>query len=392
MSTFLNSAGSAALTIGASAALVGSAAFLAPFALIPFAKKNWILTYVNYGNGKMIKRGGEFEKFIISKPGSRLNVPNTDHFDPKQRAWEVIDYPTEDDDHYETRPKWMKRFGFYYVGIPGQRSVNTYKFSWIEENGHTPDGASILRNRPNETTEVFKVASFPYVIVESEIMTANNLPVKVVYIISMRISNPHLAFIDNVNWYASITAIISEHVKNFIGSFDIEQLVSLTDEVDETKRVKEMFAPPILAFNTRLAEEPEVGALGTKGKLGVTITAAEINRIYPFGPAAEAYMKALTAEFMAEKDGAVARIKADATAYTTTTEGTATANIIKATKLAEAAGNTALFEAAEKNPAGAQIVLGNDALKVAKATYVIPKEMTNIADGVAKALTGGTKK
>ncbi len=376
------------LLTGATAAGLYGIGWAFPFTLRPFAEKDAFLTYVNAGDGKMIKRGGEFHDFIISLPGYRLNRPGTRYYDSKFPAWEIVkNGPQQKDSSYDHRLKWMRDFGYFWVGIPGQRSINEEIFAWREEAPSEPEG--IARK---ELTRIFKVNSFPYLMVDTEILTSDKLGVKVIYVVALRINNPYKALIATEDWLVQIEAALSQAVRNFVGSFTFESLISLTDEKEKEAQLKENFSKMILTLNTHLfGEEESDPESGTTKKYGVTIEAAKLKRVIPYGEDAQAHLRALNLKFRTEKDAEAKVITAQATAKADTVVGLAKAEITKANLEAEAAGDMARFVAAEAHPLGAEIILSNQALGNGRATFVVPKSYGDTAEKIATALAAKAK-
>lgn len=364
-----------------------------PLAFRPLAERDFFFTYIDSGDGKRIDRGKEFHTFIISLPGYHLNDPTLpDVFDETQTAWEVLpDVPGKTYDH---RPKWMHDFGYFPVGIPGQMSVHSEFFEWREESA-----VSIEGRMRRETTTIFKVNSFPYVMMDMALLTKDKFEVKVIYVVAIRINNPHTALIMTEDWLVQVTAALTQATRNFIGGFDFEQLISLTDESDTTKALRENFAKEIYSLNKRFFGESEEEATGCPKKYGVTIEGVKLTRILPDGPRAEEQLKLLMLKVESEKKGEARVIAARADAEVRTLEGDAKAKadmavglaeaeVIKAKELARVAGQTALFDAAEKNPQGAAVIAGAESIGKAGATVVVPTNLLDTFANIGKSLAG----
>jgi len=368
----INLFGTAAL----SALVVYGAGWAAPFALTGFAQNDIFYTYVTSGDGKRIDKGREFHDFIISLPGYHLNKPGTKYFKGGERPWEVLKNDEgRPESYYDGRPKWMQDFGYFWVGLPGQRSIHSELFAWNEYTGDVDANENkIIRSR-KEDTKIFKVNTFPYVMIDTEIMTKDRFTVKVTYVLSLRITNPHIALLDTEDWFVQVAAVVSQQVRNFIGGFAFRAIVSLADEEEGSKEAKaENFSEIMEALSQKLSdEEPGTPNLkkGTTGRYGVTIVSADMQSVVPFGAQAEAAYKALVAQFLAETEKKVTEINSDAAAYATTTTGTAEAAMTKLKLQAQAEGESDRFKAAQANSEGAKIVLGTEALKEANTTYVL---------------------
>ena len=371
-----------------------------PFALIPFAESDLFNTYISPGDGKMILRGNEFHDFHISMPGFHLNRPGSTHFVDGIAPWEIL--PNEKgktDDYYDERPLWMKKFGFYPVGIPFQRKVNEEMFEWKEES----EGKIIHRR---EMTRIFKTNKFPYVIVQTEVISKDGLRMKLTYIVGLRIVNPYKALILTEDWLVQVEAAIQQAVRNWASGFNFMQLISQTDETGDAAQ-KEDFEKMVKAIGPEMHD-----------RFAVAIASADLKAPMPDGPEAEAHLKSIAAPFKAKQAAEVTVIEADANAAATEAAGraeatvtevkgraaakvtevtglaTAKANeavgmagarVAKASAKAAVAGEIARYEAAEKFPAGAGTVVGGEALKGA-TVYAAPAWAGELAEKVAKKL------
>jgi regulator of protease activity HflC (stomatin/prohibitin superfamily) len=323
----------------------------APFLLLEAAKKDLLVSYLDLGDGKFILRGRDLHDIIINLPGSHLNRPGSGQAPRGTRQWEIISHGEQPDDQFDTRPAWMRKFGYYWIGIPGQRSVRVRKFEWKEE--------SALRGILNRTaqTKVFKVNSFPYVIEHQGLLSKDDyFQVQARYAVDVRITNPFIALVDRDNWLVQLANIIEELVRNWVGSFTFKELVSQTDGATAAHRRREDLARKILALNDKLPGEPKGKEVGARGKLGITIDSFALKSILPFGPAAEAHMKLLNAPFEAEQEAKVTVTNAEAEAKATEATGLAGARVAKANAEAAVAGELATLLAAQKHPEGAKTV------------------------------------
>lgn len=380
------------LTTTAIAVALGGAAIVgAPYALIPLAKKDAFLTYVAPGDGKMILKGEEFHDFFISLPGYHLNRPGAKYYDRESRPWEILpNSQGTDDAYYDPRPKWMRDFGFFPIGIPGQRSVNEELFEWVEES----KGRIVPRS---EYTRKFKVNAFPYVIVQTEVISKDGLPMKLTYIVGLRIINPHVALILTEDWLVQMEATIQQAVRNWASGFNFMDLISQTDGADDAIKEKEDFERMVKEHNKE-----------TRERFGVAIDSAELKAPVPDGPEAQAYLDSIAAPFKAQKAAEVKAIEftnkaaetvalAEAEAAATRATGSAQAEATEAVGLAEAkveaakaeatvAGDLKRYEAAEKQPKGAGIVVGGDALKSA-TVFAAPDWASDLLEKVVEKVT-----
>lgn len=351
----------------ASGAAVG-AYFGTPFALVPFAENDTFVTYIHPGDGKMILKGREFHDFHISLSGFHLNRPDADYFDGKKPPWEVLANKrgTTDDD-YDERPAWMKRFGYFPVGIPFQRSVNEEKFMWKEERNEE----TVARD---ELTRVFKVNTFQYVIEQTEVISSDGLQMRLKYIVGLRIVNPHKALIQTEDWLVQAEAAIQQDVRNWASGFEFMQLISQTDAKDEAARIREDFEKMVRARDRDM-----------KKRFGIAVDSADLKSIMPYGEKAQAYLDSIAAPFAAAKAAEVKVTEATAEATATEAIGMAEAKVEKAKAEAAVAGDVARYEKAEKHKEGASVVIAGDALKGA-TVYAMPSGVTKLFDKLGEKL------
>lgn len=372
---------------------VGGAAAGGAIALIKLAEKDVLVTYIEPGDGKMILRGKEFHDFHISLPGYHLNRPGADYYTDKAPAWEILPNGGRDEREFDHRSAPMRYFGFYPVGIPGLRSVNEEVFEWKEESG----GRIVPRS---EFTRKFKVNAFPYVIEQREVISKDGLPMRLTYIVGLKIINPHKALILTEDWLVQVEATIQQAVRNWASGFNFMQLISQTDGASDEELKKEDFERMV-----RVHDEE------TRNRFGVAIESAELKAPMPDGPEAQAFLDSIGAPFKAEQEARVAEIAfrndalrtvtlAEAEATATERTGAATAKANKLVGLADAkveaakaeaavAGELKRYEAAEKQPTGAGIVVGGDALKGA-TVYAAPTWTSDLVEKVGAALGSKT--
>lgn len=339
-----------------------------PFAVIPFAERDLFTTYISPGDGKMILRGNEFHSFHISMPGFHLNRPDAEYFNKDADPWEIL--PNEEgktDDDYDERPLWMKKFGFYPVGIPFQRKVNEEIFEWKQESG----GTIVHRQEP---TRIFKVNAFPYVIEQREVISKDGLPMKLTYIVGLRIVNPYKALIRTEDWLVQLEAAIQQAVRNWASSFDFMELISQTDETDAAKKRTEDFEKMVKAI------DPEMHK-----RFGVIIDSADLKAPMPDGPEAQAYLDSIAAPFQAEQAAKVTVTAATAQAAAEEAVGMAQARVQDAQAKAAVAGEVARYEAAEKHPEGASAVIAGEALKGA-TVFAMPAGVSKLIDKIGEKL------
>lgn len=354
-------------TIIAGGVAVG-AYFGGPFALVPFASNDTFVTYISPGDGKMILKGGEFHDFHISLPGSHLNRPGASYYDPSQRPWEILPNALGTTDYdYDERPDWMKKFGFFPVGIPFQRSVNEEVFEWKEESG-----GQIVPRR--ELTRKFKVNAFPYVIVQTEVISRDGLPLRLTYIVGLRIINPHKALIETEDWLVQLEAAIQQAVRNWAAGFKIMELISQTDARGSKAKLKENFELEVCKLSDEM-----------RTRFGVAVETADLKAPMPDGPRAQAHLDSIAAPFAAKKAGEVMVIGANCQAEADEVIGMVKAKVDKAVAEAAVAGEVARYAAAEQHKEGAAAVIAGEALKGA-TVFAMPSGISKLVDKLGDKL------
>ena len=373
--------------------LLASTAIVAPFALRAAASANIGYTTIQGGEGKIVVAGGDFVRAIISFPGHHINDPNKRWcYDSKMPAWEILENdPALPFDYYDDRNPFTKYVGGHWVGIPGLRSVYSYVFEWseqqLDQEGATVEvGAYKIRAR-SEDTDHFICNDFPYIIVDKDARTKGNVPVVIIYQLTLRINNPKKAFFETDDWMQTISGLTNGEARNFIGEFTPEQLLSNTDETNPALRDKENFTKRIIDLKLmmprdKLEPPSDPSRFGTSGRYGVTPVAAEMLAIMPAGEAGAAVIEALTAEFRAQREALAEKARGQGIADFTRLTKAAEADGIRMVKAAEAdgilktegataRGRLANIAAMEKNPRLAALLLGTKALEGAGTKWVV---------------------
>jgi regulator of protease activity HflC (stomatin/prohibitin superfamily) len=184
---------------------------------------------------------------------------------------------------------------------------------------------------------------------------------------------------------------VDRQARNFIGAFTYDELRSETDDVERQKQ--ENFSDPVRKLTFCLPEEeglPESQRKGTKGTIGITVNAANLESIVLSGPAAEENEQLSVARYTADRKAESVRIGADAEAYATTTDADARAHATKVTGEAEAASITARLTALNQHPELASALLMSEA--IAKPgdgkVIIVPSDILGM---VGKGLQGAKK-
>lgn len=361
--------------LGATAvsALLATTAITSPFVLSAWAKSDFLVTTIDEGTGIMIDRGDSFERLEISMDGYHVNNPRKPWFVDHEPLWEIL--PDEPGVSYDTRSWPLRASGTYWVGLPLLSKIHSYQFSW---NEYEDDSTGDLKvNHRNEDTQVFITSDFAYVMALDEVRTKDNLPVRVEFVLIVRMTNPKLALVDSNNWIIQLRAYVERLARNFVGSFTYNQLRSETDEAVDLK--KENFSLPVRNLTLELPDEDDPAApKGTKGEIGITIKSANLNKIVLTGQAAAEYERLSILEYETEQEAkaTVSTSVAAATAYVNDARAKATG--IEAIGTATATASTAQINALKNDPAMAALLLMNDAVKSPGAGKVVLLDLASL--------------
>lgn len=285
----------------------------------PGLKKNTLFTTIKEGTAKAIMRGEEFDGIIASWRGHHINDPKAPWFNENRPEWEVLlnnDRDTPDanplwnvDDWNNSRSFLEKWFGIYWVGLPFQKSLYVYKFEWTEEE--QGEGGTYVPRPRTELTDFIYILDFSYYIILKDAETADNLPVNVRYLLTVRITNPRKALFDTDDWLKRITGLTNSTTRNHIGSLSFEELTSEKHKQDLQRKMESLITA-ILSLNVKLpaSEDPIMHQIQSNGAdvsapslYGVTIISADVQSIDPSGEIGQKAKAALTALYEAERAG-----------------------------------------------------------------------------------------
>lgn len=364
-----------------------SAVLLAPLEIYLkwLAEQDVFFTKCNEGTIKAIMKGATADHFIMSFAGYHLNDPRklhcysvTDSKGEVLQQWEVVYHgahtkrlplgeqqkmteeelaATTKDDYYDDRPKFLKRLGLYWVGLPWRKSVYVYPFSWNETITRKSDGKEEIRPREEPTNFIY-VADFTYAIKTDGAETRDRLSVDVLTFVTVAIRNPYRALFSGQDWMQRVTSVVNRQVRNFVGSKGYDELIyplgpagngsSKPDMRTITKRWSEEFSRPIIDLTHFLPDEEETEAPphGLLQLYGVKIRTADLQTIEIAGGETRTKLQeAATLTYTAQK-------KADARIL----EGAAEADVIEKIGKKEAAALTARLEVITQNgEAGRQL-------------------------------------
>ena len=192
--------------------------FLVYFELAP---KNLFFTFIEEGTAKIIAKGGEFQKILISWK---------DH---------IID-----EDTWDVKEKKGVEAGFFgglrFYGIPPIQQIFSYKQRWVHlhENGDIKEHEKDLNYVLLKTD--FYVFDLPLTEKESA-QDINGISLDVKAVIPMRIVNPYEALFGPRRWLAAISGTVKPVVKRFVARYRYkEDLLDMKagKGIEEIQKVK----------------------------------------------------------------------------------------------------------------------------------------------------------
>lgn len=192
--------------------------FLVYFELAP---KNLFFTFIEEGTAKIIVKGGEFQKILIS--------------------WK--DYIIDEDTWDVKEKKGVEaRFfgGLRFYGIPPYQQIFSYKQRWVHlhENGDIKEHEEDLNYVLLKTD--FYVFDLPLTEKESA-QDINGISLDVKTVIPMRIVNPYEALFGPRRWLAAISGTVKPVVKRFVARYRYkEDLLDMKagKGIEEIQKVK----------------------------------------------------------------------------------------------------------------------------------------------------------
>ncbi len=324
------------------------------------AEENILFTTVKEGTVKTVMHGNSVHKFLMSFAGYHLNDPSKSWYDRSHdyADWEVIHHGAQNDDRYDDRLGLLKYLGLYWVGWPWRANVYVYKFDWNETETDTETGKDKVRSR-SELTDFIFISDFTYAVITDAAETSEGLPTDELTLVTAAIRNPYRALFSGEDWMRRVTAAVNRRVRSYVGSKQYIQLISENANPQE-------FSAPIIELNDTLPDDvPGRLPHGLEKRYGVVIRTADLQTIELTGTAKDKHQAAATAKYTAEREAEAKRAAADATAYTTTVEGTAKANVIEITGDKQAAALRARLIAIEKHGETGVALAGFDAIQEA---------------------------
>jgi regulator of protease activity HflC (stomatin/prohibitin superfamily) len=294
------------------------------------AMNDWCFTFGIEGAAKIVMKKGTFDHAIMWWQGHKLNDPRRLTYDRNQRAWEVLetDDPTSKPSPYafwQLHWRFLGLFGIYWYGLYPFKDIYVYKFKWTEQEPN-----EMKPKRRDEYTDFIFVRNFAYWIKLVAAENADNEPLDLDYLLTIKINNPYYALFVIDDWLGRVSADANNAAKMYVGG----------KTFDEIKREKmgsnnaSEFAEHLYEINSNSITQP--GAHGTKTSYGVTITAITLVEVSFAGVAREELTRATTAKIIAARE---------AEAVAETAKGEANAARERAKGQADAARETAKGQA-----------------------------------------------
>lgn len=368
-----------------SLAFAGAARFIAPIILKGWAKENILYTLAPEMKGLVAITGGKFHHAILASDSYHLNDPRKRWFNPSLPPWEVL--PGKKDDRWPM----IREFGGYWIGLPWFRSLKRYQFDW-NEMGKDAAGKPCIKNRKEETPYWFAM-DFEYAMAFDSV-TSEGLPVRLQILLTVRITNPRKALFETDDWLLRVTAAVERIVKDYAAG---HRYAELRGEAGHNSVVSgsDYVSKPVIALSDKLLDEdPAVPyQTGTKGRYGITISAADLRSVELSGKAAAEHEETSILEYNADRKAAAKRVEADGTADALRKVGTAEAEMTERKGEAAAKAASAKLSAYAKEPQLAAAMMQADAMASpgeGKTIFVTPN-VEEILGKVFNQKPGSTK-
>lgn len=267
------------------------------------------------GAAKIVVKNGVFDHALMWWEGHRLNDPRKLSYDRHIRVWEVV----ETGEHSE-RPsqyafwqlhwRFLELFGIYWYGLYPFKEIYVYQFKWTEQVVN--EANEVKPWHREEYTDFIFVKNFVYWVKLVAAENADNEPLDLNYLLTMRINNPYWALFRIEDWLGRVMADTNSAARMYIGERTFDQIKH--DDVDEQAGTSD-FATYLLKINDSSMAEP--GAQGAQISYGATIVAASLVEVTFAGVAPDELVRATTAKIVAARN-------AQATIETATGEAQAT--------------------------------------------------------------------
>ncbi|HDQ16757.1 MAG TPA: hypothetical protein ENN31_01380 [Candidatus Vogelbacteria bacterium] len=242
------------------------------------AEKNFFFTTIPEGRAKIVVKGEDYVRTIISWRDHHLD-----------KNGDVVDSSPSDPPLVLNNwwDRLLSRLGIYWVGIHPWRSIYSYKFSFSTvEQGQ-------VKARNNEVTEFVFLNDYVYFVVVKDAETggaagsgkSENVPIDVGLLLTIRVKNPYKALFRVQKWLETVSNKVQAKARDYLGTKTFDELISqgkevekeLDENLNETKKM--------------LLEE-----------YGIDIRKIEIHEVQIVGGNKDELREASTREFVAKKN------------------------------------------------------------------------------------------
>jgi SPFH domain / Band 7 family len=339
-----------------------------PILITWLAEENILYTTVEDGQAKIIMRGDDFDRCVMSYEGFHLNVPghSLPRYDNEEPDWEVLaDNPFAPKGFYDLRSAFEKKYGLYWVGYPWENKVYKYTFRWNEtktEAAGEDRGSESILPREAETDFVY-VKDFTYVAVTHGAETKEGLPTREQTNVTVRITNPYKALFRTEDWMRRVMSPTNRIAREYVASQGYKDLLAATEAS------KKSYTDQVIGLTSALPEdEPNAPkhAKGLSGKCGVTIAAADLETIELTGSHKDEYQSAAGAAFTAEQHAMAKVTTAMAEASEIQLTGKARADVTVAQGKADAEALKARAEVAKESPQAMELARYDGLIEASK--------------------------
>jgi hypothetical protein len=309
-------------------AIIAALFFLIYFYLAP---NDIFFTFVKETTGKIVVRGGEFQKALIAQKGHTFQG-NLSSKGKEEDNWEVIE-----------GKEWHPFGGLRFYGFWPLDKIYHYDFEWT----HLHEGGRVVVHKEKELDQILlKIDSY---VVECKfegneaVEDIDGLPLAVKLVVPIRIVNPYVAVFITEKWLSLVTGLTKAVLREFIGSFRYkEDLINMRagegiKKIQEDKKLNTLADPgddlTKILWNSlndvvvkqEVTKEEKKGEAAEEIRLyGVAIVKLGF-RILSVDPHPD-FRKATTLKYVAEKEREATVIKAEATAKAAVFEAEARAS------------------------------------------------------------------
>lgn len=298
------------------------------------AEEGILFTNVEDGQAKAVMHGKTFAFIIMAFAGYHLNDSRKKWYEQEVPQWEVLPN-TEEDNYYDDRPWLLKHLGLYWVGWPWtNKVVYVYKFEWVEIVVDK-DGKEQIRRR-HEATDFVYVKDFVYVMITDRAETSDALQTDEQTMLTTAINNPYKALFRVEDWMQRTTVAANPVVKDFVSRKGYVELIHVTKD-EATDLSTEITALTSTLPGEKMAEQYKTGL---SGRYGVTIKAADLQKVDLSGDQQKKNDEAAAMVFAAEQgkrarilgaegEARATQLDADARAYAINKVADATAEALE---------------------------------------------------------------